>query len=70
MRVTVVAGSTSMTLSQARALKPGDVIRLDRAPDATVDIYFNGSKAAVGDVIVVDDHLAARINEISERSRG
>jgi flagellar motor switch/type III secretory pathway protein FliN len=56
-----------MSLSQVRDLQPGDVIALDRAPDATVDVYINGTLAAIGDVVVIDDHIAARIGEVLSR---
>jgi flagellar motor switch protein FliN/FliY len=67
LAVSVVAGHTTMSLSQVNGLKPGDVIALDRAPDATVDVYINGTLAAIGDVVVIDDHIAARIGEVFSR---
>jgi flagellar motor switch protein FliN/FliY len=70
LAVSVVAGHTTMSLSQVRDLKAGDVIRLDRAPDATVDVYINGTLAAIGDVVVIDDHIAARIGEVLSRGVG
>jgi flagellar motor switch protein FliN/FliY len=62
--VTVVAGRTEMSLRQVRALQPGDIIPLDRSPDATVDIYVNDVHIARGDVIVLDDSIATRVSEI------
>ncbi len=64
LAVSVVAGSTSMSLAEVKALEPGDVIALDRAPDATVDVFINGRLAAIGDVVVIDDKIAARIGEV------
>ena len=64
MTVSVVLGKASMTIAEFESLEPGDLIRLDRAPDATVDLFINGVHAAEGDVIVIDDHVAARIGHL------
>lgn len=67
LTVSVVAGATKMTLAQAHSLRPGDVIELDRSPDATVDVFINGRHAARGDMIVIDDRIAAKLSEIEAR---
>lgn len=64
MTVSVVLGRASLTLAELEALEPGDLVKLDRAPDATVDLYVNGVHAAEGDVIVIDDQVAARIGQL------
>ena len=62
--VTVVAGRTRMTLSEVRSISAGDILALDRSPDATVDIYVNGTHIGRGDVIVLDDSIATRVSEM------
>jgi flagellar motor switch/type III secretory pathway protein FliN len=64
MTVSVVLGKASMTIAEFEDLQPGDLVRLDRAPDATVDLFVNGVHAAEGDVIVIDDQIAARIGHL------
>ena len=64
MTVSVVLGRASLTLAELEELQPGDLVRLDRAPDATVDLFVNGVHTAEGDVIVIDDHVAARIGQL------
>lgn len=64
MTVSVVLGKASMTIAEFEDLQPGDLVRLDRAPDATVDLFVNGVHAAEGDVIVIDDQVAARIGHL------
>ncbi len=64
MTVSVVLGNASMTISEFEGLAPGDLVRLDRAPDATVDLFINGVHAAEGDVIVIDEQVAARIGHL------
>lgn len=65
--VTVVAGRTEMTIRELKQLSPGDIIELDRSPDATVDIYVNGTHIARGDVIVLDDSIATRVSEMDPK---
>jgi flagellar motor switch protein FliN len=65
--VTVVAGRTEMTLRQLEQLAEGDIISLDRSPDATVDIFVNGTHIARGDVIVLDDSIATRVSDLDPR---
>jgi flagellar motor switch protein FliN/FliY len=62
--VTVVAGRAEMTLREMQAIGVGDVIGLDRSPDATVDIYVNGTHIARGDIIVLDETIATRVSEL------
>ena len=65
--VTVVAGRASMSLSQVRGMQVGDIVALDRSPDATAEIYVNGTRIARGDVIVVDEAIATRVTELDRR---
>jgi len=67
--VTVIAGRTQMTLAAVRDLREGDILPLDRSPDATVDIYVNGTHIARGDVIVLDDSIATRVSELDSLDR-
>ena len=62
--ITVVAGRTQMTFRDVQALAEGDIVTLDRSPDATVDIFVNGTHIARGDVIVLDDSVATRVSEL------
>ncbi len=67
--VSIVAGRARLTLAEAANLRPGSVVALDRGPEATVDILVNDHLAARGDVIVIDDHFAARIAELTPPRR-
>ncbi len=70
MTVSVVLGTASMTVADFENLRPGDLVKLDRAPDATVDLFINGVHAAEGDVIVIDDQVAARIGHLHMEPTG
>lgn len=67
--VSIVAGRARLTLAEVAALQPGSVIPLDRGPEATVEILVNDHPAARGDVIVIDDHFAARVAELTPPRR-
>ena len=64
MTVSAVLGTASLTIAELESLEPGDVIRLDRSPDAVVDVLINGVHAAEGDVVVLDEMVAARISQL------
>ncbi len=67
--VSIVAGRARLTLAEVAGLRPGSVVPLDRGPEATVDILVNDHPAARGDVIVIDDHFAARVAELTPPRR-
>ena len=67
--VSIVAGRARLTLAEVAALEPGSIVPLDRGPEATVDILVNDHPAARGDVIVIDDHFAARVAELTPPRR-
>ena len=64
MTVSAVLGTATMSLEELELLEPGDVVRLDRSPDATVDMFINGIHAAEGDVVVLENMVAARISNL------
>lgn len=67
--VSVVAGFARLSLGELDALRPGSVVTLDRGPEAAADLFVNGVRAGSGDVIVLDDHLAARVAEVGPPER-
>lgn len=62
--VTVIAGRAQMSLAEVRDIDVGDIVPLDRSPDATVDVCVNGIHIARGDIIVLDETIATRISEL------
>jgi flagellar motor switch protein FliN len=55
LRVWAELGRTHMPLGAALGLPVGAVVDLDRAADAPVDLYVNGTRFARGQLIVTDD---------------
>jgi flagellar motor switch protein FliN/FliY len=71
LQVSVELGRTRMTLRQILDLQQGSVVELDRIAGDNVDIFINGRLMARGEVVVVDDKFAVRINElISNKKAG
>jgi flagellar motor switch protein FliN len=55
LRVWAELGRTHMPLGAALGLPVGAVVDLDRAADAPVDLYVNGTRFARGELIVTED---------------
>jgi flagellar motor switch protein FliN/FliY len=64
MEVTVEIGRTRMTVGSLLGLAPGQVVELDRAAGAPVDLFVNGTLLARGEVVVVDEDFGFRVTEI------
>jgi flagellar motor switch protein FliN/FliY len=62
--VTVAIGRTEIPVRQLLQLGPGSVLKLDKPIDEPVDMYIRDTKFATGNVVVVDDRFAVRINQI------
>jgi flagellar motor switch protein FliN/FliY len=61
--VDVLFGSTDISLKQFLSLNEGDVIALDKPAGAGGDIYVNSRIIGTGDIIVIDEKLAVRIQD-------
>jgi flagellar motor switch protein FliN/FliY len=64
MEVTVEIGRTRMTVGALLGLAPGQVVELDRAAGAPVDLFVNGTLLARGEVVVIDEDFGFRVTEI------
>lgn len=71
VEVTVWIGKTRKTLGELAQLRPGDVIELDSAIGAPVEILLNREVViARGDVVDVGDQYGVRITEIVSDGEG
>ncbi|MCL5973082.1 MAG: flagellar motor switch protein FliN [Ferrimicrobium sp.] len=64
MELTVELGRAKMAVKALLSLTSGDVIELDRAANAPVDVLVNGTLVAHGEVVVVDDEFGVRIVDV------
>ena len=67
LKVTVELGRAHLKLRDVLSLSSGSVIELSRMTSEPVDILVNGALMATGEVVVVDDHFAVRINKLLDR---
>jgi flagellar motor switch protein FliN/FliY len=63
--VTVVLGTTQIPVRRLLQLGPGAVLKLEKEIEAPVDLFLKDSRFAEADVVVVDDHFAVRIRQIT-----
>jgi flagellar motor switch protein FliN/FliY len=64
MSVSVCLGDARPAVRELLEMGPGSVLRLDRQVGEPIDLYLRGIRFATGHLVVVDDHLGVRINEI------
>ncbi len=67
MKVTVELGRAKMKIRDIMNLSPGSVVELGKSPSEPVDILVNGVLLARGEVVVVDEQFAVRINKLLSR---
>lgn len=61
--VDVMLGSANISISEFLKLTEGDVISLNKTAGAGGDIYVNSRIIGTGDIIVMDDKLAVRVQD-------
>jgi flagellar motor switch protein FliN len=62
--VTVVLGTGRMSVRQCLYLTPHTVIALDQPAGADLHVLVNGVPIATGEVAIVDDSTALRLNRV------
>lgn len=68
--VSVELGRVTLPIGELVKLGKGSVIELERDVDQPVDLVAQGVRLARGEVIVVNDHYAIRIDEIEGSEQG
>lgn len=61
--VDVMLGDTNITLKEFLNLSEGDIISLRKNAGAGGDIYVNSRIVGTGDIIVMDEKLAVRVQD-------
>jgi flagellar motor switch protein FliN/FliY len=67
LRITVEFGRTRMKFRDVLNLAPGSIVELAKQTSEPVDVLVNDSLLATGEVVVMDDHFAVRINKLLNR---
>ncbi len=61
--VDVMLGSANITVKEFLDLGEGDILSLDKAAGSGGDIYVNQRIVGTGDIIVMDERLAVRVQD-------
>ena len=64
LEVTAVLGTANMKVSQLLKMGRGAVVQLERGVGEDIEIKANGNLIALGEVVVVEDHLAITMTKI------
>ena len=64
--ITAELGRVTLPIGEVLKLGVGSVLPLDRSVAEPVDLMVQGVRLARGEVVVVGDHFAIRIKEITE----
>jgi len=62
--ISVEIGRTKMTIGELLSLSKGSTLELNKIAGESVDIYVNERLLGKGDIVVVNERLGVRINEI------
>ncbi len=61
--VDVMLGSTDITIKEFLNLSEGDILSLNKNAGAGGDVYVNSRIIGTGDIIVMDEKLAVRVQD-------
>lgn len=64
--VDVMLGSTYITLKDFLDLGEGDILSLDKPAGGGGDIFVNTRIVGTGDIIVIDEKLAVRVQDVMD----
>ena len=62
--IEVLLGKGGMALRQLVRLEPGVVLRLDQAAGADLLVRATGVPLALGEVVIIEDSVAARVTHV------
>ena len=69
LTVTVELGRCRMKISDIVNMGSGSVVELQRLASEPVDIMVNGSLFARGEVVVIEDHFAVKITDLTDKAK-
>ncbi|CEH33282.1 FliM/FliN family flagellar motor switch protein [Romboutsia lituseburensis] len=70
MDIEVLMGETKEKIGKIVNYKVGDIIKLDKHLEETLDISVNGKVIASGESIIIDNRLGIRLSKIKKEEDG
>lgn len=70
MPVHVQLAQTDLRVRKLLQLSVGSILKLDKRVGEPVDVFLRGVRFATGQLVVVEDNLGVRINQILSPSQG
>jgi flagellar motor switch protein FliN/FliY len=64
VELSVVAGTTRITIRQLLGLHQGSVVELDSLVGDALDIRVNGTLIAHGEIVIIDDKFGIRLTDV------
>jgi len=61
--VDVMLGDTTITIKEFLDLREGDIVSLNKSAGAGGDIYVNSRIVGTGDIVVIEEKLAVRLQD-------
>jgi flagellar motor switch protein FliN/FliY len=61
LKVACELGRKELTLKEARRLRVGDVLRLDKLAGEVMEVRLNGHAFARGEIVVIAEQMAVRL---------
>ena len=65
MEIVAKMGETELTVRDLLALKTGDVLELDKSIGDLIELFIDGRRFAVGEVVVINEVYGVRITGYS-----
>ena len=65
VQIQAVLGSAKLTVGRLTALRDGDVVALDEAVGAPIELRVQGHRLGWGELVVVGDQFGVRIQEMA-----
>lgn len=63
INVDVILGDTNITIKEFLNLREGDIVSLNKSAGSGGDIYVNNRIVGTGDIIVIEEKLAVRVQD-------
>jgi len=64
LEMVAVLGRAKSTIRSVLSLKVGDLVRLNEAPDAPLQVYVEGQKKMIGVPVVSHGNIAVEVTEL------